>query len=279
MKVDAHQHFWRLSNGYYGWLTPDLAAIHRDFEPADLAPLLAATGIDLTVAVQAAADPRETEFLLNLAHGAPFIAGVVGWIDMETEAGLADLRRFARDPLFKGIRPMIQDIEPADWMLQPHLAPVFRALSDLGLSFDALVKPPHLDALLTLATRYPDLPIIVDHGAKPAIRDGRAGYDAWAEKIARLAARPNVACKLSGLLTEAKPGASLADLRPYLDHLHACFGAPRLMWGSDWPVLLLEGDYAGWNAIFGEWLASKPQNERADMEGGTAARLYRLKRI
>lgn len=276
MKIDAHQHFWRLANGFYDWLTPELAAIYSDFEPAHLAPLLASAGVEGTVAIQAAADPRETEFLLGLAEQARFIKGVVGWIDMETESGVETLTSFARHPLFKGIRPMIQDIAPVDWMLRPSLDAAFRALLDLGLSFDALVKPPHLDALHRLATRYPQLPIVIDHGGKPAIRDGLDGFDAWAGQIARLAALPNVHCKLSGLLTEAKPGATLADLSPYLDHLYDAFGASRLMWGSDWPVLLLESAYASWDAMFGAWLASKPTDERAEMLGGTAARFYRL---
>lgn len=278
MRIDAHQHFWRLENGFYDWLTPELASIYRDFEPSHLAGLLADAGIDGTVAVQAAADPRETAFLLSLAEENSFIKGVVGWIDMETEDGVATLRHFARNPLFKGIRPMIQDIEPADWMLGPQLDRAFRALIELRLSFDALVKPPHLDALLTLARRHPDLPIVIDHGAKPAIRDGLGSFDAWAAKMARLAELPNVTCKLSGLLTEAKPGAALVDLQPYLDHLYECFGASRLMWGSDWPVLLLESSYGDWNAMFGAWLASKPARERDEMLGGTAARFYRLEK-
>lgn len=277
MKIDAHQHFWRLSRGFYNWLTPELAAIHRDFEPSHLEALLSYANVDGTVAVQAAADPRETEFLLGLAKTAPFIKGVVGWVNMETASGIAQLRQFARNPVFKGIRPMIQDIEPADWMLKPRLDVAFRVLSDLNLTFDALVKPHHLEALLALATRYPDLSIVIDHGAKPAIRDGRDEFAPWAEKIARLARLPNVTCKLSGLLTEAKPGAELADLRPYLDHLREVFGASRLMWGSDWPVLLLESTYADWNAMFGAWLASRPADERADMLGNTAVRIYRLK--
>ncbi|HEY4345496.1 MAG TPA: amidohydrolase family protein [Parvibaculum sp.] len=277
MKIDAHQHFWRLSNGFYDWLTPGLTAIYRDFESAHLLGLLVPANIDGTVAIQAAADPRETEFLLNLAAAHPFIKGVVGWIDMETPAGIAELRTFARNPLFKGIRPMLQDIAPEDWMLQPRLDPAYRALIELGLSFDALVKPPHLGALLTLGTRYPDLPIVIDHGAKPAIRDGFDGFALWAEKVARLAEMPNTFCKLSGLLTEAKPGAGLEDLRPYLDHLYESFGPSRLMWGSDWPVLLLERAYADWNGMFVAWLASKPASEQVDMLGGTAARFYRLK--
>jgi L-fuconolactonase len=276
MKIDAHQHFWRLSNGLYDWLTPELTAIYSDFEPAHLASLLYTAKVDGTVAIQAAADPRETEFLLNLAAANPFIKGVVGWIDMETASGIVELRAFARNPLFKGIRPMIQDIEPADWMLKPHLDPAYRALIELGLSFDALVKPPHLEALLTLVARYPELPIVIDHGAKPTIRDGLGGFEIWAEQIARLAQCSNVFCKLSGLLTEAKPDAGLEDLRPYLDHLHQSFGASRLMWGSDWPVLLLESTYADWSRMFAEWLASKPENEQSDMLGGTAARFYRL---
>ncbi|HUD50919.1 amidohydrolase family protein [Parvibaculum sp.] len=279
MRIDAHQHFWRLSKGYYGWLTPELEAIYADFEPAQLKPLLAAARIDGTVAVQAAPDMRETEFLLGLAEKNACIKGVVGWIDMETEDGVAALRDFARHPLFKGIRPMIQDILPVNWMLGPKLDPAYRALIECGLSFDALVKPPHLDALAMLVDRYPELSVIIDHGGKPAIREGlggAGGFDAWAPKIDRLARFPNVACKLSGLLTEARPDATLDDLVPYLDHLHDAFGASRLMWGSDWPVLLLESDYAGWSAMFEAWLSTKPENARNQIMGGTATRLYRL---
>jgi L-fuconolactonase len=279
MKIDAHQHFWRLSKGFYGWLTPELEAIYADFEPAQMKPLLAAAGIDGTVTVQAVPDMRETEFLLRLAEKNPFIRGVVGWIDMETKDGIAALKRFGRNPLFKGIRPMIQEIMRVTWMLDAKLDPAYQTLVDLGLSFDALVKPQHLDTLAMLIGRHLDLSIIIDHGGKPAIREGlggAGGFDAWAPKIDRLARFPNVACKLSGLLTEAGPGATLDDLMPYLDHLYDVFGASRLMWGSDWPVLLLESDYARWNAMFAEWLSGKPDAARDEIMGGTATRLYRL---
>lgn len=279
MRIDAHQHFWRLGNGYYGWLTPDLAPIHADFGPAELLPHMVDANVDGTVLVQAAADMRETEYLLGLAAEHGFIRGVVGWVDMESAECHAQLRRLAENPVFKGIRPMLQDLPDRGWMLKSELDQVFLTLTEIKLSFDALVKPEHLDNLAILVQRYDGLSFIVDHGAKPDIagEGGKGdGFDAWADGMARLAAAPNVACKLSGLVTEARPGAALDDLAPYLDHLYDVFGSARLMWGSDWPVLLLKGSYAGWFHMFAGWAAGKSAEDRRNFFGATAARWYRI---
>lgn len=279
MRVDAHHHYWRIDRGDYGWLTPDLAPIYRDFLPADLAPLLGAAGVERTVLVQAAPTVAETELLLGLAAASDSVAGVVGWVDMEAADAPRVVADLAADPWLKGLRPMIQDIADPDWMLRPELAPAFAALVEADLVFDALVKPLHLANLMTLVERHPGMTLVIDHGAKPDIghwRPGDRDFAAWAEGLAALADAPRVHCKLSGLVTEAAPGWRTDDLRPYAETLLEAFGPERLLWGSDWPVLLQAGDYEGWCRTTDELLVGLDAAERAAVLGGTAARCYRL---
>lgn len=272
MRIDAHQHFWRIARGDYRWLTPTLARIHRDFEPSDLEPTLARHRITGTILVQAADTHAETRFLLDLAHTTPFIAGVVGWIDFEASDAVAVLRDLARDPKLRGIRPMIQDIADPDWMLRESLTPMYRELVELDLTFDALVLPHHLPNLLALLRRHPDLPVVIDHGAKPRIRDRE--LEPWARDMTMLARETNALCKLSGLVTEANPNWSVADLRPYVDHLLSTFGPNRLMWGSDWPVLELAGSYDRWVEATDELLAGLPTRDRDAILAGNARGFY-----
>jgi L-fuconolactonase len=171
---------------------------------------------------------------------------------------------------------MLQSIPDVEWMLRPELREMLAEVQRLSLSFDALVKPPHLDALAVFVDRYPDLAVVVDHGAKPEIARGRDGFDAWAPKIAAVAERPHVFCKLSGLLTEAGERTGTEDLRPFVDHLLACFGPARLMWGSDWPVVELAAPYAGWLDQARGLIAGLSEAERTCILGGTARTFYRL---
>ena len=274
MRIDAHQHFWQLARGDYDWLTADLATLYRDFLPSDLAPLLRRHGIDGTVVVQAATTAAETDFLLALAAREPWILGVVGWVDLLAADAPAQLAVRAQDPWFKGVRPMLQDIPDVDWMLQPALAPALRALVDHDLAFDALVRPAHLPNLRTLLQRHPDLRVVIDHGAKPDI----AGSDLarWREDIACIARETRASCKLSGLVTEAAPGWQAEDIAPVVAHLLEVFGPERLLWGSDWPVLLLAGDHERWCVLTDRLLAGCSVAERAAIMGGNAMRFYRL---
>lgn len=276
MRVDAHQHFWRLANPFCNWPTPAEEKVYADFQPEHLEPLLAANGIEGTVLVQAAPAFQETLYLLEIAEQASFVRAVVGWVDFESPSVLSDIDALARHPLFRGVRPMLQSIPDPAWMLNPEFDVIYTRLAERGLCFDALVTPVHLDLLPRLAERHPELSIIVDHAAKPAIRDGKKAYDYWAPRLSQLGKFGNVSCKLSGLLTEANPGAGLSDLRPYLDHLYETFGAERLLWGSDWPVVLMESDYADWFSICEEWLADKSSSVRDEILGLTAARIYGL---
>ena len=276
MQIDAHQHYWDPSRGDYGWLTPQLASLYRVFGPDDLAPLRERAGVSRTVVVQAAPTVDETRYLLDLARDDESIAGVVGWVPMLDADAPALIAELAREPKFKGVRPMLQDLPDDDWIANPALKPAVDALIAHDLAFDALIFARHVDALQTFIERFPQLRIVVDHGAKPPIRDGSEGWSAWAEGITRLARYPHVHCKLSGLATEAAQGWTEATLRPYVDHLLAAFGPKRLMWGSDWPVLNLNGDYLLWHSVATLLLAQLADDERDAIFGGNAAAFYRL---
>jgi len=278
MRVDAHQHFWRLADRGGAWPPPALADIHRDFGPGDLAPLLRDGGVDATVLVQSLPSVAETRALLALAHATPLVRGVVGWVDMKATDAVATIAGLARDPLLKGLRPMLQDLPDDGWIADPATAPAAEAMIRHGLVFDALVLPRQLSALHVFAARHPALAIVVDHAAKPFI--ARAELEPWAGDMARLAALPNVHCKISGLLTEAGSRNKPHDLLPYVQALWQTFGPARLLWGSDWPVLLLAGDYAGWQATTAALLAAvdppADDAQRAAVLGTNAATLYRL---
>lgn len=274
MKVDAHHHFWRLSRGDYGWLTPDLAAIYRDHGPEHLRPLLAATGVDRTVLVQAAPTAAETAFLLDLAEATPFVAGVVGWLDFDAPDAAAQVERAARRPALKGLRPMLQDLPDVDWMLRATLHAPLRAMTDAGLVFDALVTPRHLPTLTRFLALHRDLTVVIDHGAKPAIARGERA--AWEQAMRRIASESTAVCKLSGLVTEARPGWEVEDLAPYAEVLLECFGPARLMWGSDWPVLNLNGDYGAWHAAAQALVSHLSAPDQDLIFGGVAARIYGL---
>lgn len=276
-RVDAHLHLWRLARGDYGWLTPDLP-IHRDFGPGDAAPLLAEAGVDGAVLVQAAPTEAETRFLLGLARDTPWAWGVVGWADVEAPGAPDRIAALARDPLLRGLRPMWQDIPDADWPLRPALDPAYRAMADLGLRLDALARVRHLPVVPRLVERHPDLALVVDHAAKPEVGAtfDAARFDAWRRGMATVAAFPHVLCKLSGLVTEAAPGAGTEAFRPYADALLDLFGPARLVWGSDWPVVTLRRPYAGWHAMARALTAGLTEAERGAVFGANAVAFYGL---
>jgi L-fuconolactonase len=276
MQIDAHQHYWDPERGDYGWLTPNLAALYRPFGPADLTALRERAGVERTVVVQAAPTVDETRYLLDMARDEASIAGVVGWVPLLDRDAPALIAELARDPKFKAVRPMLQDLPDDNWIANPALKPAIDALIAHNLAFDALIFTRHVDAFDIFAKRFPALRIVVDHGAKPPIRDGSTGWDAWAESITRVAQLPHVHCKLSGLATEAAPGWTEATLRPYVEHLLAAFGPQRLMWGSDWPVLNMNGDYLLWHSVATTLLADLSDADRDAVFGANAAAFYRL---
>lgn len=274
-RIDSHQHFWRPARADYTWLRadePTLAPLVRDFLPEHLAPILQAHGIDQTVLVQAADSTAETEFLLELANRHDFIGGVVGWVDLSHPDAVRTLEGWARHPKFKGVRPMLQDLPDVDWIERAPRPDAMHSLIELGLRFDALVKPEHLPSLLRFARAWPELPIVIDHAAKPPL-----AADPWQRHMRELAALPQLSCKWSGLLTELPAATQTIDaLRPVWQTLLQAFGPARLMWGSDWPVLNLAGDYAGWLATSEALIGELPLDEQALVWHGSAQRFYGL---
>lgn len=272
MRIDAHQHFWSLARGDYGWLTPALGPIHRDFGPADLSPLLAQHGIDRTILVQAAPTEAETAFLLDMAAKTPFVAGVVGWTDFDAPDAGERIARLGSDRLLVGLRPMVQDIADGDWLARPEIARAFEAMVAHDLVFDALLKPRHIAPMLTVLERHPDLACVIDHGAKPDLVAGDLA--GWRDGMSALATHPRLTCKLSGLVTEAGPDWTQETLRPVVEHLLTTFGPDRLIFGSDWPVVTLRASYAQWLEAAEILLAGLTQAQRAAVFGGNAAKLY-----
>ena len=277
IRVDAHHHVWRLERGDYSWLapTPALQPIYRDFDLDELRPALRAAGIAATVLVQAAPTVAETRFLLDVARDSGgLVRGVVGWVDLAAVDAIATLHSLAEDPLLRGVRPMLQDLPDARWIARTDVAPALAALPELGLRFDALVTPRELKALLATLERHPDLQVVIDHCAKPDIAG--ATWEPWADDLAAIARHTGAFCKLSGLLTEAGGDWNLATLRRYVAHVLDCFGADRVIWGSDWPVLTRMASYAEWVDIADRLLAGAAPAERDAIYGANARNFYGL---
>ena len=273
MKIDAHHHFWSPPRGDYGWMDgAGLEHLRKPFLPSDLEPHLKAFGIERTVLVQAAPTVNETEYMLGVADATDFVAKVVGWIDFENTDDLKHLQRLANHPKFSGVRPMIQDLPDPEWMHRKDVAWAFDAIIDLDLTFDALGFPIHIEPFQRLFDRYPSMRTVIDHCMKPRIRD--AGFVGWADGMQKLAHTTPAFCKLSGLATEAKPGWSTEILAPYMSHVIKSFGASRVMWGSDWPVLELNGTYPSWHEAA---QTSVENSEQDKVFGTTAAKFYRIK--
>jgi len=275
--VDAHQHFWRYDAAEYGWIDDAMAALRRDFLPRDLEPEMARAGIDACVAVQARQSLAETRWLLSLADAHPFISGVVGWVDLQSRGVRRDLEAVCRHEKLVGIRHIAQS-EPDDrFLLRPAVVRGLALLEEWGLAFDLLVYSRHLPVAAELAARLPRQRFVLDHLAKPDIR-GRSAREIWQRDLRALAACPNVSAKLSGLVTEADWARwTPDDVRPYLDVAFDCFGAERLMIGSDWPVCLVAGDYQRTMSVVMDYLSSRPAHERDAVLGGNAVRFWKLK--
>jgi L-fuconolactonase len=273
MAVDAHQHFWRYRPETHGWIDERMKVLKQDFLPSHLEPLLPAEGVSACVAVQAAQSLEETRFLLELADRHPFVAAVVGWVDLLSPELDRQLEALARCARLRGVRHIAQD-EPDDgWLAREDVVRGVRSLGRFGLTYDLLVYPRQLPAATALARALPDQPFVLDHLAKPEIRDSR--FEPWRTGLRRLAELPNVCCKLSGLVTEARWDAWTPDqIRPYVEIALEAFGPGRLMYGSDWPVCLLAGTYAEVASLARRTIATLSRDEQAQVLGGTAARFY-----
>jgi L-fuconolactonase len=274
--IDAHHHVWDLSVRDQDWITGEaMTRIRRTFTVEDLRPLAAAAGVEVTVMVQTVTVAEETPEMLAVAAGSSLVAGVVGWTDL-TSPGVGDaLGRLAAEPggeYLVGIRHQVQSEPDPDWLRRPDVIRGLRAVAAAGLCYDLVVVPHQLPAASYAAAAVPELTMVLDHAGKPRI--GTGNLDGWAASIREFAALPNTVCKLSGLVTEAPPGAPVRDFAPVAGVVLGAFGAARTMFGSDWPVCLLASDYAGVYALAGSLVAGLSAEERAAVFGGTAARVY-----
>ena len=273
MRIDAHQHFWRYSPAEYGWITHELRAIGRDFLPEDLQPLLVRLAFDGCIAVQARQSLEETRWLLELAEGDSFIRGVVGWVDLCSADLGGQLERFSGDSKFVGVRHVVQD-EPDDaFMLREDFRRGIGLLKEFDLTYDLLLHPRHLPVAVRLVEEFPEQPFVLDHLAKPFIARGE--ILPWRDDLHALAKLPNVMCKLSGMMTEAKWDAwRPEDFLPYFDVALEAFGADRLMIGSDWPVCTLVADYGAAMNLVMEYVGQLSGEEQTAILGENCARFY-----
>lgn len=274
VKIDSHQHFWRYDAREYPWIDAAKSALRRDFLPPDLAREQAPMGYDGAIVVQARQTTEETRWLLELAEKDPRIRGVVGWVDLQSAAVRESLGRFAAHPKFVGVRHVVQD-EPDDrFLMRPGFLRGIEALAEFGLVYDLLIFPKQLPAAIELARHFPSQPFVLDHIAKPFIKDRL--ITPWQEQIFELAACPNVHCKVSGMVTEADwKGWQSADFAPYLDVVLEAFGPARLMVGSDWPVCLLAADYRMAIGLAEDYFARLSPAEQEKILGSNALAFYR----
>jgi len=276
MIIDSHHHLWKYTASEYGWISPEMKAIRRDFLPADLEALMHHFGIGGTVAVQARQTLEETSWLLGLAAEHSTIRGVVGWVPLtEGPAVRKHLERLAPNPKLRGVRHVIHDEADPRYILRDDFNAGVKALREFKLRYDILIFEKHLPAAIEFVDRHPNQIFILDHIAKPKIKDKLLAP--WDRNIRELAKRPNVYCKLSGMITEADHrNWTPAHLQPYIDVVLGAFGPRRLMYGSDWPVILLAGEYARWFNAVSTALAKLSKPERDRIMGGTAAEAYGL---
>lgn len=275
MRIDAHQHFWRYSGPEYPWIDDAMGALKRDFLPEHLRVEMVGASVQASIAVQARQTLEETVWLLDLADAHPFVAGVVGWVDLCAEGARRQLAGLANHPKLVGVRHVVQAETDDRFLLRQDFCRGIAALREFGLTYDILIHPRHLPVAADFVARFEGQPFVLDHLAKPEIRIGE--IDAWARNLRRLAQFPQVYCKVSGLVTEADWAAWRPEhLRPYLDVAFECFGADRLIAGSDWPVCTVAASYSRAMSVVTDYLAERPAPERDAVLGGNAQRLWRL---
>lgn len=275
MKLDAHQHFWQYEPVKDAWITSEMRVLQKDFMPPDLQPLLRQQGFDGCIAVQADQSEQETFFLLEQAEEFSFIKGVVGWVDF-CAANIGErLEYFSSFPLLKGFRHIVQAEPQDDFLLRKDFCRGIALLQQYGFTYDILIHPRHLHYANQFVRRFPNQPFIIDHIAKPVIREGR--FELWQEGLRLMAECANVSCKLSGLVTEAdwqhwKPD----DFAIYIQTVMECFGPDRILFGSDWPVCLLAADYSEVCGLIEQQTGQLTATEKEKLWGLNAQRFYQL---
>ncbi len=275
MRLDAHQHFWRYNANEFTWISPEMVLLKKNYLPANLVPLLASVQFEGSIVVQAQQTLQETGWLLDLADHNPFIKGVVGWVDLRCPSLAKQLEEFCSHPKLCGVRHVVQD-EPEDhFLLGKEFTRGLRLLTECDLAYDLLIFPRHLRVACQLVDRFPEQRFVLDHMAEPSIKSGQ--ISSWKTNIRRLAAHPNIYCKISGMVTEADWHSwQPTDFYPYLDVVFESFGAGRLMIGSDWPVCTLAGTYWEVLKIVRDCIRQSSDQDQAAVLGENAHQFYKI---
>ncbi|QDU56972.1 amidohydrolase family protein [Aeoliella mucimassa] len=275
MIIDAHHHFWNYTALEFGWISDSMSVLANDYLPPDLSNAISTTDVDRVLSVQARQSTEETTWLLDLAAEHEFVCGVVGWLPLVDGEVAALLERFSQNPWLRGIRHIVHDEPDDDFILNSDFNRGVSLLAGFDLTYDILIFERHLPLTIQFVDDHSDLRLVLDHIAKPRIADG--ALEPWRTQIVELARRPNVYCKVSGMVTEADCATWSADaLRPYFDVVLEAFGPQRLMFGSDWPVCLLASDYAKWFEVVRSWTAELTPSEQQQLFSGTAIEAYQL---
>ncbi len=272
--IDTHQHFWKYDPVIYDWITEEMSVIRKDFLPNDLAEVLKADKVEACISVQANQTEAETEWLVKMADENDFIAAVVGWVDLRSDVIEERLKYFSQYTKLKGFRHVLQGQEPS-FMLQKSFLHGISKLNQYRFTYDILIFPHHLEAALQLVQKFPDQRFVIDHIAKPSIKDGK--INEWKAGMEKISKQQNVYCKLSGIVTEADwKNWTKDNLTPYIDAVVNCFGTDRIMFGSDWPVCLVASSYTNWLNVIQEYFAPYTMDEQEKVFSKNAIRFYNL---
>ena len=276
MIIDSHQHFWNYEPEKHSWIDDEMSVIRRDFLSDDLQKVFDENGVDACVAVQADQTTEETDFLISLAENNNFIKGVVGWVDLRSESIEEDLLKYKKYDVVKGFRHVVQEEQDHNFMLRPEFLNGIELLGKYDLCYHNLIFPHQLGAALELVKKFPNQKFVIDHIAKPYIKDGF--FEGWAVMMREIAKNQKVYCKISGMITEADYKTWTPEqVHPYMKLVLESFGAGRVMYGSDWPVCLVAGNYSIVKALVTDFISDLSQEQQNAIMGGNAAKFYNLK--
>ena len=276
MIIDSHQHFWNYEPEKHSWIDDEMSVIRRDFLSDDLQKVFDENGVDACVAVQADQTTEETDFLISIAENNNFIKGVVGWVELRSESIEEDLLKYKKYEIVKGFRHVVQGEQDHNFMLRPEFLNGIELLGKYNLCYDILIFPHQLVAALELVNKFPNQKFVIDHIAKPYIKDGF--FEGWAVMMREIAKNQKVYCKISGMITEADYKTWTPEqVHPYMKLVLESFGAGRVMYGSDWPVCLVAGNYSIVKALVTDFISDLSQEQQNAIMGGNAAKFYNLK--
>ena len=275
MVIDSHQHFWKYEPVKHSWIDDDMSVIRKNFLPSDLAKVYQENSIDGCVAVQADQTQEETDFLIDLASINNFIKGIVGWVDLRAENIENVLEKYSTDKIVKGFRHVVQGEADHNFLLRPNFSRGISLLEKHNFTYDILVFPHQLGSVLEFVKKFPHQKFVIDHIAKPYIKDGY--FEGWATMVTAIGKHENVSCKMSGMVTEADFNTWTPEqIHPYMDTALEAFGSKRILFGSDWPVCLVAGNYSKIKKLTTDFISQLSQIEQNSIMGNNAIEFYNL---